>query len=425
MKSARLKARTSLLLAVALLFTLAGAAVVLLAQDQMRRQALAEAERQAQIILDRNLATHTYFSHQLKPKVFAALGDALAPDYFEPAWMSSTYAIRGIEEYFQELAPADYYYKECAINARSPGNEADAYERAFIEALQKDPTLAYRAEIRELDGKPFYVVLRRGEVMEQACLRCHSQPEAAPANLVKLYGGQRSFGRHEGEVVSAISIRIPLASAYATGQRVAWMLSGMLLTVLAVLLVTVYGLSHGLLLRPLEIIRGEAETLANDPAHLGERIPLEFHPEWNRLAEAFNRMSLSLKASHEELEQKVARRTAVLEQTTRVLAAEVAQRKQTEQEKEKLIEKLQGALAEVKQLSGLLPICAQCKKIRTDSGYWQQIETYISAHSGASFSHGICPECAAQLYPELLEDTRDRPAPPAPAKPPKPEDGDD
>jgi len=66
--------------------------------------------------------------------------------------------------------------------------------------------------------------------------------------------------------------------------------------------------------------------------------------------------------------------------------------------------KLEEALAKVKTLSGLLPICASCKKIRDDKGYWNQIEGYIRDHSEAQFSHGICPECAKKLYPELYED---------------------
>ena len=63
---------------------------------------------------------------------------------------------------------------------------------------------------------------------------------------------------------------------------------------------------------------------------------------------------------------------------------------------------LEKALRKIKQLSGLLPICASCKKIRDDRGYWKQIEAYISENSEAKFSHGICPECAAKLYPELF-----------------------
>ena len=63
--------------------------------------------------------------------------------------------------------------------------------------------------------------------------------------------------------------------------------------------------------------------------------------------------------------------------------------------------KLEDALMQVKLLSGFLPICASCKRIRDDKGYWNQIESYISAHSEAEFSHGICPECAKKLYPEI------------------------
>ena len=73
-------------------------------------------------------------------------------------------------------------------------------------------------------------------------------------------------------------------------------------------------------------------------------------------------------------------------------------------QKEKLISELQEALAKVKTLSGLLPICSSCKKIRDDKGYWNQIETYIRQHSEADFTHSICPNCAKMLYPGLLKD---------------------
>jgi PleD family two-component response regulator len=65
---------------------------------------------------------------------------------------------------------------------------------------------------------------------------------------------------------------------------------------------------------------------------------------------------------------------------------------------------LQAALAKVRTLSGLLPICASCKKIRDDKGYWNQIEAYISDHSEAEFSHSVCPECMNKLYPDFCED---------------------
>ena len=85
----------------------------------------------------------------------------------------------------------------------------------------------------------------------------------------------------------------------------------------------------------------------------------------------------------------------------RSLRREVAEREKTERELSQTVEKLSTALADVRRLSGLLPICASCKKIRDDQGYWQQLEEFISEHSEAEFSHGICPECAQKLYPQL------------------------
>ncbi|MCB2192934.1 MAG: PAS domain S-box protein [Deltaproteobacteria bacterium] len=74
-------------------------------------------------------------------------------------------------------------------------------------------------------------------------------------------------------------------------------------------------------------------------------------------------------------------------------------------EREKLIDSLQAALDQVQTLSGLLPICSHCKKIRDDSGYWRQIEQYVEKHSQAEFSHSLCPQCAGKLYPEYFSDS--------------------
>lgn len=75
-----------------------------------------------------------------------------------------------------------------------------------------------------------------------------------------------------------------------------------------------------------------------------------------------------------------------------------------EEERRKLTEDLQAALAKVKQLSGLLPICAGCKKVRDDEGYWEQVETYIGAHSDIRFTHGLCPGCVETLYPDISKE---------------------
>ncbi|KPK01942.1 MAG: hypothetical protein AMK71_03925 [Nitrospira bacterium SG8_35_4] len=81
---------------------------------------------------------------------------------------------------------------------------------------------------------------------------------------------------------------------------------------------------------------------------------------------------------------------------------DISESKKLEKEREKLIFDLTDALFKVKTLRGLLPICASCKKIRDDNGYWKQVDAYIREHSHADFTHGICPECAEREFPSTV-----------------------
>lgn len=90
------------------------------------------------------------------------------------------------------------------------------------------------------------------------------------------------------------------------------------------------------------------------------------------------------------------------DQFSLVILRDITARKEAMREKELLIADLREALSKVKALSGLLPTCAGCRKIRDDAGEWQDMETYISAHSEADFSHGLCPPCAERLYPDVF-----------------------
>jgi two-component system CheB/CheR fusion protein len=96
-----------------------------------------------------------------------------------------------------------------------------------------------------------------------------------------------------------------------------------------------------------------------------------------------------------------ARRVAREEQLILLAVEDITARRVAEEEREKLYLEHKEALSKAKKLAGMLPICANCKKIRNDEGYWEQIEAYIRDHSEAEFTHGLCPECAAKLYPEI------------------------
>jgi hypothetical protein len=136
-----------------------------------------------------------------------------------------------------------------------------------------------------------------------------------------------------------------------------------------------------------------------------KRIPVEknhkihriWKPWFETIESCFNekdKFAQDLREQNENLEQRVRQRTAELEK-------EIKEREKIDEERERLIEELKKALVEVKELQGFIPICSNCKNIRDDTGYWQQVEEYIQDRSGAQFSHGICPECMKELYPNL------------------------
>jgi len=86
---------------------------------------------------------------------------------------------------------------------------------------------------------------------------------------------------------------------------------------------------------------------------------------------------------------------------TLFVMTDITERKRAEEERERLITELREALTQIKTLRGLLPICSYCKKIRDDQGYWSQLEAFITEHSEAAFSHGICPDCMQKHFPEM------------------------
>jgi len=388
------KASTWLLILICMIIAISGVCSILAINWRMKTHAREMAREKSMILLDQNLAIHTYFSHQLKPVLFKIFEGNVEDKYFEPIWMSSTYAVREIDKYYHSISKRDYYYKESAINARSPENEADAFERVFIEKLNKSSDLKERSEVRIINEIPVFVILRRGEAMEQSCLRCHSTPEAAPADLVAHYGPDRSFQRSAGEVVSAISIRIPLDAAYANINQLVFQLSVFFGITLLIVSGFIIYFGKRWVFDPLSFVRKKAIEVSKSPKHLGEQIDLPSSFELSELTEAFNVMSLQLRQERDQLESRVVERTGELNNVNLLLTKEVDKHQRT-------IAELETTLKEMKTLRGILPICSHCKKIRNDEGYWDQIESYIGKHSETEFSHGICQECAKKYYPDM------------------------
>ena len=139
-------------------------------------------------------------------------------------------------------------------------------------------------------------------------------------------------------------------------------------------------------------------------------------PMFARLADAIIAclQNEELQRHRVNLEELVAAKSQELLKKYQLLEMEIRERKRAEKDKEALIDELQEALASVKTLKGMLPICANCKNIRDDRGYWNAIEVYIGKHSDTLFSHCICPKCAEELYgnEEWFKKNPPRPNPP-------------
>lgn len=128
------------------------------------------------------------------------------------------------------------------------------------------------------------------------------------------------------------------------------------------------------------------------------------------LYRTFLQVRADLKQANELLEIRIAARTEEL-------SKEVAERKRYGSERDEVIAELQEALIQINTLTGLLPTCASCKKIRDAEGQWVEMESYIQANSTARFSHGICPVCAKELYPDIYPKLFKSPGQPLTTKP--------
>jgi len=172
----------------------------------------------------------------------------------------------------------------------------------------------------------------------------------------------------------------------------AYAVSGGILLLLSTILARRISFSLTSHLRALETIAQRVAESGSLDSHADVAGP----DDVKALASSFNAMIDRVRSANEELERRVEERTAELSIANEELV-------RINLEKEMAIEGLKEALNKISTLRGLLPICAACKKIRDDKGYWNQIETYIMDHTDADFSHGICPDCAKELYGEYAD----------------------
>jgi HAMP domain-containing protein len=186
-----------------------------------------------------------------------------------------------------------------------------------------------------------------------------------------------------------LAVKIDTREAFRLLDRTAtWILVLAGALMLAVLLSTLRLAKS--LSAPLIRLSTAAGAIAGGQSH--QKLPGQSSDEIGILERGFNSMA-----------DQVAQAKAKLEAKIEELNDEIEERKMIEEERVKLIEDLRSAMSEIKSLKGIIPICSSCKKVRDDQGYWQRLESFLSEHSDAMLSHGLCPDCLAQ-YEKEIED---------------------
>ncbi len=203
-------------------------------------------------------------------------------------------------------------------------------------------------------------------------------------SLLNIY---TTFPDIQGASALLMQVDIP-RKIRAEGTKAFWMAMVSLLAASIIVLTVLWGLLERAVLAPIKKLTGHAKLISSSN-DFSMRISIPQPDEIGALATTFDNMV-----------SRVEEQTTDLTRINEELKTQIAEREKAQKERENLILDLQEALAEVKTLSGLLPLCASCKKVRDDKGYWRQIEAYIQDHSEAEVSHGICPECAKVFYPD-------------------------
>ncbi|MCE1225595.1 MAG: ATP-binding protein [Geobacteraceae bacterium] len=240
-------------------FIVAYLILVILFHQKIEAYAISEAKKTALDVLLNHKAVHRYIAEIQRPEIYRLKEEGkLYKEYFSPKVMSFTYIARNVKELLgkerEKAGLQPLYFKLATDNPRNPVNQADPFESALIERMN-------RSEIKEVNevvsqnGVPTLHVAIPADRSSIGCLKCHGDPKDAPAELIAQYGDKRGFHESPNSVRALISIRVPLTKSLQVANNVVWMLS--LITLL--ILVLLYGLIYYFILR---VDREQQEVIA-------------------------------------------------------------------------------------------------------------------------------------------------------------------
>ncbi|UNC91933.1 diguanylate cyclase [Candidatus Contubernalis alkaliaceticus] len=278
--------------------------LIVLTNFFMKRMAYLEAYDKMNIMMTRTNAIHEYINQVARPVIFELMDEyEVSETYFRPEIMSSTYAVREINKIFNERIDENYYFKEIADFPRNPENQADDYEKEILQLFNLSSDITVHTRVMERNGVTNFVYIKKGEVLEENCLRCHSVPEKAPQGLLDIYGENRGFHKTVGEIVSAQSVAIPLSEAYATANRFSMLMAVIALIVVFLASFIFSRVTETDIFLRLDQLNQYFSGILTGKQRIGERFLKTKNDELGDLFKNFNRMSLTIK-NYENLLEK-------------------------------------------------------------------------------------------------------------------------
>jgi HAMP domain-containing protein len=262
----------------------------------LRTNALEASRESAKIIMEEASADRTYTSDSIKP-----LLEQQMKVQFLPHSIPSFSALSIFKIVRQKLP--DYTYREPTLNPTNVNDRAIDWEADIINGFRDDASRGETMIIRDTPGGQFLVLARPLKASSQACLSCHSTPEAAPATMVALYGSQNGFGWKLGEIVGAqmvsIPLGVPLGRAY---QALLWFLLALAGTFLVIIII-VDLLLRALVVKPVAEISEMANKVSMGQLDTPEYVR-NSNDEIGSLSQSFNRMRRSLQNAMKMLEEQ-------------------------------------------------------------------------------------------------------------------------